>query len=115
MLFNSIPYILFLPLVFIIHWFVFSKTTGRQNLFLLFTSYFFYAWWDWRFLFLLFLSTCIDFAFGLLIYNRPKQRKLFLWLSVFNNLIILFFFKYYNFFVESAAQLLEKFGFSKDP
>lgn len=114
MLFNSISYILFLPLVFLLYWYVFSKNLRGQNIFLFVVSYIFYAWWDWRFLFLLMLSTLIDYTFGLLVYNRTKRKKLFLWLSVVNNLAVLFFFKYFNFFIGSAVDLLKQFGFNGD-
>jgi alginate O-acetyltransferase complex protein AlgI len=114
MLFNSISYILFLPVVFFIYWFLFSKSLRAQNIFLFIVSYIFYAWWDWRFLFLLMLSTLIDYSFGLLVYQSTKRKKLFLWLSVANNLVVLFFFKYYNFFIESAVELAQHFGFKGD-
>lgn len=113
MLFNSIPYLIFLPIVFFLSWFLFSRSNlFIQNLFLLVVSYVFYSWWDWRFLFLLMTSTLIDYYFGLWIYRRPDDRgkKIFLWLSVFNNLGLLCFFKYYNFFVDSAAELMASLG-----
>lgn len=88
-----------------------------QNLLLLGCSYFFYGWWDWRFTFLLLFSTVIDYCFGLIIHatEDEKRRKFYLWLSVFNNLGILFFFKYFNFFSESFAELIEKIGFHIHP
>ncbi|TKK64938.1 MBOAT family protein [Ilyomonas limi] len=115
MLFNSFDYLLFLPLVFILYWFVFNKNLTLQNLFLLIASYIFYGWWDWRFLLLLILSTCIDYSFGLVIHRSKNHKKLYLILSIVNNLIILCFFKYYNFFADSAQTLLDTIGFHIEP
>ena len=101
MLFNSSEFLLFLPIVFILYWFVFNKNLKSQNLLILVSSYVFYGWWDYRFLSLLFLSTIVDYLIGL---NIPKQglkkkQKLLLWCSVLVNLSVLGFFKYYNFFL----------------
>lgn len=115
MLFNSVEFFLFLISVFFLYWFAFSKNLRFQNIFLLLVSYFFYAWWDWRFMLLLLLSTVIDYTFGRIIYTSTKRKKLYLWLSVFNNLIVLFFFKYFNFFAGSAADLAHLMGFRMDP
>jgi D-alanyl-lipoteichoic acid acyltransferase DltB (MBOAT superfamily) len=114
MIFNSVEFLLFLPIVFILYWFVFNKKLGLQNGLVLIASYFFYGWWDWRFLFLLLLSTFIDYGFGLVIH-KTSRKKLFLWLSIINNLSILAFFKYYNFFAESTQHALESFGFHVQP
>lgn len=112
MLFNSFEYALFLPLVFIIYWFILRKNIKLQNIFLLVSSYFFYGCWDWRFLFLLMFSTFLDYFTGLKIADSSNQkiRKAWLWLSVGVNLSFLGFFKYYNFFVEQFAELLSLFG-----
>lgn len=116
MIFNSVEFLLFLPIVFILYWFVFKNKLKWQNFFLFVASYTFYGWWDWRFLFLLLTSTLIDFFFGKLIYEKEgKSKKLFLWLSVFNNLIILFFFKYYNFFAHSFQSFAAMFGMELHP
>ena len=61
MLFNSIDFAIFLPLVFILYWFVFSKNLKLQNTLIVVSSYIFYGWWDWRFLILIFISTFVDF------------------------------------------------------
>lgn len=114
MLFNSIAFLIFLPIVFIVYWTIFQKNLRLQNIFLLFVSYIFYGWWDWRFVFLLLLSTCIDYSFGLIIY-KTNRKKLFLWLSIINNLGILAFFKYYNFFADSAMVLFNNLGFQVHP
>lgn len=113
MLFNSVEFLLFFPLVFIIYWFFLGKKLKAQNWFLLLSSYFFYACWDWRFLFLLLFSTILDFFIGLKIEenNNDFKRKFWFWLSIVANLGFLGFFKYYNFFVESFATMLLKLGF----
>src|SRR5918993_1069168 len=102
MYFNSIDFAIFLPIVFILYWFVFRKLRF-QNVLLILSSYLFYGWWDWRFLFLLFFSTLLDYFSGIQIYNaHSKQlKKLWLWTSVTINLGFLAFFKYYNFFIDS--------------
>ncbi|MEO6151385.1 MAG: MBOAT family O-acyltransferase [Mucilaginibacter sp.] len=115
MLFNSVEFLFFLPVVFIIYWFVLKNSTKAQNIFILASSYLFYGWWDWRFVFLLMLSTFIDYYFGLVIYNSATRKKFFLWLSIFNNLIVLCFFKYYNFFAGSAEVFLSHLGFQVHP
>ena len=113
MLFNSIEFLLFLPVVFVLYWFVFNKNLKHQNLLILFSSYVFYGWWDYRFLSLIFLSTIVDYFIGL---NIPKQdsekkQKLFLWGSILFNLGVLGFFKYYNFFVDSWIDLFSSIGY----
>lgn len=114
MLFNSFDFLLFLPTIFLLYWFVFNKNLRAQNILILLASYFFYAWWDWRFLFLLLLSTIIDFGFGKLIHTQSR-KQLFLWLSIVNNLLLLGVFKYYNFFAESARDLFNSIGFEVNP
>lgn len=113
MLFNSIPFAIFLPIVFIVYWFVTKNSLRLQNQFLLISSYFFYACWDWRFLFLLAFSTFLDFVTGLKICETEsiKKRRTWLAISVIANLGFLGFFKYYNFFTESFASLLQSIGF----
>ena len=113
MLFNSFSFLLFLPMVFIIYWLIGSKNLKIQNLFLLVSSFFFYASWDVRFLILLFFSIFLDYYSGLKIKNSTIQikKKIWLWLSILINLGFLGFFKYYNFFVESFVIFFEKFGF----
>ncbi len=113
MLFNSIDYIVFLPLVFFIYWFFFNKKLQIQNIFLLAASYFFYGIWDWRFLLLILASTILDFFVGQLIYSsdtKGKKRK-WLWCSVIFNIGLLGFFKYYNFFIDSWIDLASVFGY----
>ena len=113
MLFNSIEFLLFLPTVFVLYWFVFNKNVRVQNLLILVSSYIFYGWWDYRFLSLIFLSTIVDYIVGI---NIPKQdsekkQKLLLWCSVLFNLGVLGFFKYYNFFIDSWVDLFNSVGY----
>lgn len=112
MLFNSLSFVIFLPIVFILYWFVTHKSLKAQNVLLLIASYYFYSCWDWRFLFLLAFSTFLDYFTGLKIYQSDRQlmRKIWLILSVGINLGFLGFFKYYNFFAESFADLIGQFG-----
>jgi alginate O-acetyltransferase complex protein AlgI len=114
MLFNSIEFALFLIIVYILYWMLKDSRRWQNNLLLL-VSYIFYGWWDWRFVFLLMLSTIIDYSFGLLIYNAESRKKLYLWLSIFNNLAVLFFFKYFNFFADSTQAALSFFGITMNP
>lgn len=111
MLFNSFEFLLFLPTVFILYWFVF-KQRKSQNILLLVASYVFYGWWDWRFLSLILFSTVVDFTLGLALSksNDLSKRKYFLWISLCVNLGLLGFFKYYNFFVDSWVESWGNFG-----
>ena len=113
MLFNSIEFLLFLPLVFVLYWFVFNKNIKHQNLLILLSSYIFYGWWDYRFLSLIFLSTIVDYFIGLGISNQAslKNKRILLWCSVLFNLGVLGFFKYYNFFIESWIDLFSSIGY----
>jgi len=95
MLFNSVNFAIFLPIVFILYWFVTNKTLQLQNLLLLISSYVFYASWDWRFLFLLIFSTLLDYCTGLKIAEAKNQqlKSCWLWLSICVNLGFLGVFK----------------------
>lgn len=112
MLFNSIDFAIFLPIVFIIYWFVCNKNLKLQNLFIVLASYLFYGWWDWRFLGLIIFSTLLDFTIGNLLDKEEKasKRKIYLWISIAINLGFLGFFKYYNFFVDSFVDAFTLFG-----
>jgi len=103
MLFNSIEFLCFLPVCFILYWFVFKESIQLQNLFVLIASYFFYGWWDYRFLGLILFSTLVDYGVGLQLSKTTKgtPRKWLLGLSLTVNLGLLGFFKYYNFFIDS--------------
>jgi len=112
MLFNSIEFALFLPLVFIAYWFIAPKNLKVQNIIILLSSYIFYGWWDWRFLILIIFSSAIDYSIGLKLSKTTNQRnrKLLLYTSIFANLGVLGFFKYYNFFLESFSDAFTLFG-----
>ncbi len=108
MLFNSIEYAVFLPIVFLLYWFVFNRNLKWQNLFIVAVSYLFYGWWDWRFLGLLVFTSLCTYASGLLIEkyrDTPRKAKLFSALNIVVNLLILGVFKYYNFFATSFADV----------
>ncbi len=116
MLFNSFEFLIFFPIVFILYWFVFSKSYRNQNLLILIASYVFYGWWSWKFLGLLALNTIIDFLYGFGVNSDNKRKsKLFLWLSIINNLGILAVFKYYDFFAVQFQHLFEGFGVHLNP
>ncbi len=117
MLFNSLNFALFLPIVFFLYWFVVNKKLRYQNLLLLISSYFFYACWDWRFLFLLIFSTLLDYYTGIKMSDaKDKQvKKFWFWLSVSINLGFLAAFKYYNFFATSFADAISNIGLSVSP
>ena len=112
MLFNSIDFAVFLPIVFILYWFVVNKNINLQNLLIVFASYFFYGWWDWRFLFLIVFSSVVDYFIGLAISKEKKasKKKLLLWISLSVNLGLLGFFKYYNFFLDNFVSAFSFFG-----
>jgi len=116
MLFNSIEFFLFLPIVFILYWFVTKKNLILQNSLLLIASYVFYGWWDWRFLLLIFFSTCVDYALAHYIYKaKGKLRKILLGISLLTNLGLLGIFKYYNFFIDSFINLFASFDITFHP
>jgi alginate O-acetyltransferase complex protein AlgI len=121
MLFNSVTFLYFFSIVYFLYLLLF-RHKGLQNLLLLVSSYIFYGYWDWRFLFLISISTVIDFFVGLGIGRTPTytksgsiRRKLLLSLSVIANLSILGFFKYFNFFIEGLLEFLELFGLAPSP
>ncbi len=112
MIFNSLDFAIFLPIVFTIYWLLNGQKLRIQNLFLLIASYFFYAWWDWRFLFLIFASSFVDFIAGQRIYasDSKKTKKRYLYLSLGVNLGLLGFFKYFNFFIENFVNAFTLLG-----
>jgi D-alanyl-lipoteichoic acid acyltransferase DltB (MBOAT superfamily) len=110
-LFNSLSFLIFLPVVYVLYWFVCRKTLRSQNLLMLAASYFFYGWWSWKFLALLALSTLLDYVYGFSVASSNRRKaKIFLWLSVANNLGILGVFKYYNFFATQLDSGLQHLG-----
>ena len=112
MLFNSIDFAIFLPIVFIFYWFVFQNNLRLQNFLIVIASYFFYGWWDWRFLALIAFSTLVDYSVGRALSeeNRISRRKVLLWVSITVNLGFLGFFKYYNFFLDNFVSAFSFFG-----
>jgi len=112
MLFNSLDFVLFLPIVYLLYWKLSSSRLALQNILLLAASYFFYACWDSRFLLLLLFSTLLDYFSGLKIAasKSQQQRKIWLWTSIGINAGFLGFFKYYNFFAASFADFLSRLG-----
>ena len=112
MLFNSLDFALFLPVVFVLYWFVLQKSLNAQNALVFVASYVFYGWWDWLFLSLILFSTLVDFFVGVGLgkYQKDHQRKLLLWTSIIINLGFLGFFKYYNFFLDNFVQAFSFLG-----
>jgi alginate O-acetyltransferase complex protein AlgI len=112
MLFNSIDFAIFLPIVFILYWFVTDKNLKLQNLLIVAASYLFYGWWDWRFLALILFSTLVDYTVGqkLRIEENKLKRKTLLWISILVNLGFLGFFKYYSFFLDNFITAFSFFG-----
>ncbi len=118
MLFNSIEFAIFLPVVFLFYWFVFGRNLKLQNLFVVVASYVFYGWWDWRFLLLIAFTSFCSWGSGMLMERVSRRRGQFenrrKWIAAVNiiiNLLILCAFKYYDFFVTEFARL---FHFSSD-
>jgi D-alanyl-lipoteichoic acid acyltransferase DltB (MBOAT superfamily) len=117
MLFNSLSFAIFLPIVFILYWFVTNKSLKMQNLLLLLSSYYFYGCWDWRFLFLLIFSTTLDYYTGIKMFESKslKIKKTWFWLSITLNLGFLGIFKYYNFFIDSITSSFLEMGIHINP
>lgn len=117
MLFNSLNFAIFLPIVFLLYWFATKGNLKLQNILLLVSSYFFYACWDWRFLFLLIFSTLLDYFTGIKMSDAKNKnsKKFWFWLSISVNLGFLCVFKYYNFFAESFASALDNIGLHVNP
>ena len=121
MFFNSFHFAIFLPVVFLGTW-ILRRNVRHRNLFLLVASYYFYGAWDWRFLGLILVSTVVDYGCGLLlgvrdagVTSRDPRRKAILAVSLTTNLGILGFFKYYDFFVASAVEMLATAGIEAHP
>ena len=115
MTFTSLTFLLFFPLVFLLYW---RKADQRwQNSILVAASYFFYGWWDYRFCALMLLSSLVDYLVGIAIFETEEHRKRrsYLCFSLFCNLGLLAYFKYYNFFYDSLASFLNEFGWSVHP
>ena len=113
MIFNSLPFFVFIAIFFPLYFLL----RGKARLLLcLAASYFFYGWWDWRFLSLIVFSTFLDYYIGLRLQNTedPPARKNLLWISMFVNLGFLAFFKYFNFFTDSFVEMANGFGWNPD-
>ncbi len=112
MLFNSVDFAVFLPIVFLLYWFVVQRSIKWQNALIVVTSYVFYGWWDWKFLSLIVISTLVDFLVGKQLGKQTgkTERKILLWISILVNLGFLAFFKYYNFFLENFITAFSFFG-----
>ncbi|PJA95582.1 MAG: membrane-bound O-acyltransferase family protein [Ignavibacteriales bacterium CG_4_9_14_3_um_filter_34_10] len=117
MLFNSIDFAVFLPIVFLLYWFVANKNLRLQNFLIVVSSYIFYGWWDWRFLSLIIFSSLIDFFIGkkLSICEKPSSRKFLIGASLALNLGLLGVFKYFNFFIDNFSQAFSLFGIALNP
>ncbi|MBZ9631512.1 MBOAT family protein [Salegentibacter sp. LM13S] len=113
MLFNSLDFAIFLPVVFILYWFVFNNNLKWQNLLVAAASYLFYGWWDWRFLSLILFSTLVDYFVGVSLgrTEAPGRRKVLLWISILVNLGFLGFFKYYNYFLDNFKSAFSIAGY----
>jgi len=113
MLFNSIEFAIFLPIVFLLYWFVTNGNLKTQNILLLIASYFFYSWWDWRFLFLLVLLSLANYFIGIQIEKNETNRKGRIWLisGLVANIGVLVVFKYYNFFIDGFINLVSLVGY----
>ena len=112
MLFNSIDFAIFLPIVFLLYWFIANRSLKWQNILIIAASYLFYGWWDWRFLSLILFSTVVDYlvGIGLSKTDELRKRRILLWTSISVNLGFLGFFKYYNFFLENFITAFSFFG-----
>lgn len=112
MLFNSLDFAIFLPIVFFLYWFVTYRNLKIQNLLIALASYVFYGWWDWRFLSLILFSTLVDYSIGIALSKQHNitKRKTLLWTSILVNLGFLGFFKYYNFFLDNFVSAFSLFG-----
>ncbi len=116
MIFNSVVFLIFLPIAFAIYWLLGKKSLKVQNIYLLIISYFFYGCWDWRFLFLIAASSLIDYYVAIGIKNAQSKllKKRFVAISLAMNLGLLGFFKYFNFFADSLVDLFNVVGFQAD-
>lgn len=117
MLFNSLEFILFFPIVFCLYW-TLHRRVRIQNLFVVIASYLFYGWWDWRFLLLIAFTTLCSYTSGILMEKFRERKgvpKLICISNITLNLGILFLFKYFNFFAESLISLLTAIGLQAHP
>lgn len=113
MVFNSIQFLFFLPIVFLLYWLVF-KSVKWQNVLIVVASYIFYGWWDWRFLTLIAITSLCTYASGVMIERHREKGKIISAANIVLNLLILSFFKYFNFFTESFANVMASVGWHCD-
>ena len=116
MLFNSFEFLIFLPIVFLVYWFLCRKGKSK-NIFLILASYLFYGWWDFRFLLLIIFISLISFTGGLVISEEKIKsglKTLVFWSALVLSFGTLFIFKYFNFFTQSFVRVLETVGFTPD-
>ena len=112
MLFNSLDFAIFLPIVFILYWFIANENLKLQNFLIVVASYVFYGWWNWKFLSLIIFSTIVDYTIGQKLKTQENLflRRALLWASILINLGLLGFFKYYNFFIDNFISAFSFFG-----
>ena len=112
MIFTSATFAIFLTVVFLLYWLVFSRNLIVQNLFLLISSYIFYGWLDWRFLLLLFSISGFNYLIAIVIQKNDKKTrgKILFITGLFINILTLFIFKYLNFFINEIGHVLSQFG-----
>ena len=112
MVFNSVEFAIFFPIVFLLYWICFPNSTQRQNLLLIGASMLFYGWWDWRFLGLLLFTSLVDYCAAIIITDNEThvKRKIALAVSLSLNLGLLGFLKYYHFFVQNFIEAFTFFG-----
>ncbi len=112
MTFTSLEFFVFFSIVFFLYWILLKDNRKAQNLLLLFSSYLFYGFWDWRFLSLILVSTVVDYfaGHGILKSKENIHKKLFLLMSIFVNLGILCYFKYSNFFIDNLNHIFVELG-----
>ncbi|WP_420385210.1 MBOAT family O-acyltransferase [Roseivirga sp.] len=117
MLFDSLEFAVFLPIVFAVYWYLSNKSVKLHNAFLILASYIFYGWWDWRFLFLIIFSSGVDYFIGKKLSNttEERKRKKLLWTSISVNIGLLGIFKYFDFFTKSFAEAFTLLGKPLDP
>lgn len=113
MLFNSFEFLIFLPIVFLLYWFVF-KGRQAQNVFIIVASYVFYGWWAWRFLVLIFITTLLSYLSGILIERYRDKAKWICGTNIAINIGILCYYKYVNFFADNLETLINQFGYQLD-
>jgi len=116
MLFTSATFVLFFAVFFLLYWYIFSGNFKLQNLLILAGSYVFYAWWDWRFLFLLIGSSLLNYLLGIGIAKskNEKYRSFLIWIGLIQGLGSLAFFKYFNFFITSLISAFRIFNIHPD-